>query len=370
MKFGLFNLMSLRDNPGGIRGVLSDTRSMVRLAEDIGFDAAWFAEHHFTNNSISTSPMLVASHMAAVTSRIRLGAAVLVLPLYHPLRLAQEIAFVDQASDGRVVIGIGPGYQPFEFARYSVDLDTRADYFIECWDVIEQALVHGRVDYQGRYLKIPPTTLMMRPRQTPLPEVYVASSNPEILRRLAPSGAKPFVQVGWQGSKVLAEKVASLRDAWLEAGLGHHHMPVAVQQYIHVTDDPAEAMEAAERARYVARLVNTLRRPNLEFDGIFVKAMPLDDEPPLEVFRDNLIIGDAHHVAERMIQEFRRLRPDYYNCFFQFGDMPIARARRSLEKFGAEVLPLVEKALGPLGGFGSRPGPLSPVGSSAEMAAG
>lgn len=365
MKFGLFNLMSLRDNPGGIRGVLSDTRDMVRLAEAIGFDAAWFAEHHFTNNSISTSPMMVAGHMAATTSRIRLGAAVLVLPLYHPLRLAQEIAFVDQASDGRVIIGIGPGYQPFEFERYGVGLEGRADHFLECWDVIEQALAHGHVDYRGRYLTIPPTTLMMRPVQVPLPDVYVASSNPSILRRLAPSGATPFVQVGWQGSTVLAEKVASLHDAWREAGLAHLHMPVAVQQYIHVTDDPAQALEAAERARYVARLVNTLRKPNLEFDGIFVRPVPLDDEPPLEVFRDNLIIGDAHHVAERMVEEFNRLRPDYYNCFFQFGDMPIAKARGSLEKFGTEVLPLVERALGPLSDFGSMPASRRPVGMAA-----
>ncbi|MFA5120964.1 LLM class flavin-dependent oxidoreductase [Zavarzinia sp.] len=354
MKFGLFNLMSLRDNPGGIRGVLSDTRKLVRLAEEIGFDAAWFAEHHFTNNSISTSPMMVAAHMAAVTSRIRLGAAVLVLPLYHPLRLAQEIAFVDQASDGRVVIGVGPGYQPFEFARYGVDLETRADLFLECWDVIEQALSQGHVEYRGRFLTIPPTTLMMRPVQAPLPDVYVASSNPAILRHMVRAGARPFVQVGWQGSRVLAEKVASLHEAWAEAGLSHLHMPVAVQQYIHVTDDPAEALEAAERARYVARLVHTLRKPRLDFDGIFVRSAPLDDEPPLEVFRDNLIIGDAHHVAERIVAEFNRLRPDYYNCFFQFGDMPIARACRSLEKFGAEVLPLVEKALGPLAAFGSR----------------
>ncbi|HVZ00494.1 MAG TPA: LLM class flavin-dependent oxidoreductase [Dongiaceae bacterium] len=369
MKFGLFNLMSLRDNPGGVRGVLSDTRVMVRLAEEIGFDAAWFAEHHFTNNSISNSPMAVASHMAAVTSRIRLGAAVLVLPLYHPLRLAQEIAFVDQASDGRVIIGIGPGYQPFEFQRYGVDLERRADHFLECWAVMEQALTRGHVDFQGEFIKIPPTTLMMRPYQTPLPDLYVASSNPAVLRRLVPSGAIPFVQVGWQGSKVLAEKVDSLRAAWQAAGLGHLHMPVAVQQYIHVTDDPAQALEAAERARYVARLVNTLRRPVLEFDGFFVRPVPLENEPPLEVFRDNLIIGDTEYVAERIVSEFRLLRPDYYNCFFQFGDMPIARAKRSLEKFGAEVLPLVEKALGPLGQFGSRPIPPL-AGSLAQRVAG
>lgn len=353
MKFGLFNLMTLRDNPGGIRGVVADTLGMVTLAEEIGFDTAWFAEHHFTNNSVSTSPLLLASHFASKTHRIRLGTAVLVLPLYHPLRLAQEIALVDQISNGRLVLGIGTGYQPFEFARYGADLSARTEHFLECWDILEQAFTHGHVEYEGKFLRIPPTSLMMRPLQSPVPDLYIASTSPEILHRLVPSGAKPFVQVGWLGSPALAGKVAALRESWTQAGFADRPMPVAVQQYVHICDSEAEAMEAAERARYVARMVNALRHPRIEFDGFAIKAPPLPDEPPLDVFRSNLMIGNAHFVAERMVDEFRKLGPDYYNCFFQFGDMPIARARRSLEKFGTEVLPLIERELGPLAHFGS-----------------
>ncbi|MDE8654607.1 LLM class flavin-dependent oxidoreductase [Novosphingobium album (ex Liu et al. 2023)] len=353
MKFGLFSLMSLRDNPGGIRGVLSDTRRMVRLAEEIGFDAAWFAEHHFTNNSVSASPLAVAANMAAVTSRIRLGSAVLVLPLYHPLRLAQEIAYVDQVSDGRLVLGVGTGYQPFEFARYGTGVETRTEHFIECWDVLEQALAHGHVEYEGSFFSIPSTNLMMRPVQQPLPDLYVASSNLDVLRRLVPAGGKPFVQVGWLGSKVLAKKVADMHEVWGKAGFSHRPMHVAVQQYVHVCDTAVEALEAAERARFVARMIDALRSPHLAFEGYKVQAPLLKDEPPLEVFRDNLVIGHPHYVAERLIEEFRTLKPDYYNCFFQFGDMPIARAQRSLARFGSEVLPLIEKELGPLNQLGA-----------------
>lgn len=75
MKLGLFNLMSYKDNARGIQGVIQDTRSMVSLAEEIGFATAWFAEHHFTNYSISVSPLLMAAHMAGYSRRIRLGTA-------------------------------------------------------------------------------------------------------------------------------------------------------------------------------------------------------------------------------------------------------------------------------------------------------
>jgi hypothetical protein len=135
---------------------------------------------------------------------------------------------------------------------------------------------------------------------------------------------------------------------WQKAGFGHRPMPLGVQQYIHVTDSRSEALDAAERARFVARMVAALRHPDLALDGAHLDAPPLEKEPALDVFRDNLIIGDVQHVAERLIAEIRSLRPVHYNCFFQFGDMPIGRAARSLERFGGEVLPLVESALGPL----------------------
>ncbi len=157
VQFGLFNLMSYRDHPDGIAGVVADTRSMVLLAEEIGLDVAWFAEHHFTNYSISVSPLVMMAHMASATTRIRLGSAVIVLPLYQPMRVAQEIALVDQLSGGRVVLGIGTGYQPFEFARYGVDVDARGDTFLKYWDVIEEALTTGTVSEAAQALGLPAT---------------------------------------------------------------------------------------------------------------------------------------------------------------------------------------------------------------------
>jgi alkanesulfonate monooxygenase SsuD/methylene tetrahydromethanopterin reductase-like flavin-dependent oxidoreductase (luciferase family) len=348
MKFGLFNLMSVRDNPGGVAGVIDDTRAMIGLAEAIGFDVAWFAEHHFTNYSLSPSPLMMAAHFAAMFKTIKVGAAVVVLPLYHPMRVAQEIALVDQLSGGRLVLGVGSGYQPYEFDRLGADVSRKTDIFLEYWEVVSRALLTGETEFRGEFITLPHSVFTLRPVQKPLPPLYVTSIDPRVLKALAPLGAIPFITAGWKGSPALPAMAANVREVWGKAGLADRPMPLAIQQYVHVTDSRAEALEAAERARFVARMVAALRVSDLDLAGSHLEAPPLAGEPGLEVFRDNLIIGDAHHVAERLVAEIRAFSPVHYNGFFQFGDMPVRRALRSLERFGAEVIPLVEAEVGPL----------------------
>ncbi|MCK0198939.1 LLM class flavin-dependent oxidoreductase [Ancylobacter sp. 6x-1] len=360
MHFGIFNLMGLRDNPGGTAGVIENTRTLVKLAEDIGFEIAWFAEHHFTNYSVCISPLMMAAHMAGQTSRIKLGAGVVVLPLYHPLRVAQEIGFLDQMSGGRAVLGVGTGYQAYEFERYGAEVAKKTEIFMEYWQVVEQALTEGRAKLDGQFITVPETVFTVRPVQKPLPQIYCTSPHPPIMKAIAKFGGIPFITAGWKGTEALFGIAEQVRGAWVKAGNDGPSMPVALQQYIHVTDSASEAMEAAERARYVGRMVHGLRSNVLTLDGSFVVAAPIPDEPPLETFRDNLLIGDPHLVAEKLVREIRTLNPQHYNCFFQFGDMPVERARRSLERFGAEVLPLVEREVGPLSAIGT------PVPAAAE----
>ncbi|WP_297838294.1 LLM class flavin-dependent oxidoreductase, partial [Pseudomonas sp.] len=349
---GLFNLMGYRDNPKGVAGVIDDTRSMVLLAEEIGFDVAWFAEHHFTNYSVSVSPLMVAAHMAGCTRKIKLGAAVVVLPLYNPMRVAQEIALLDQLSNGRAVLGVGTGYQAYEFERYEQDVALKTEVFLEYWEVVSQALGKGEVAFEGKHVSVPHTPMTLSTRRGGMPPLYCTSSSPEILSALAPWNPIPFMTAGWRGTSVLLEMVANMRDSCTKAGLDGAKIPVALQQYVHVTDSPSEALEAAERARYVGRMVAALRSPVLELQGSMVQARAMPGEPALETFRDNLIIGPAAYVAERIAQEIRKVQPIHYNAFFQFGDMPVARARRSLERFGAEVLPLLEAEFGSLDAIG------------------
>jgi alkanesulfonate monooxygenase SsuD/methylene tetrahydromethanopterin reductase-like flavin-dependent oxidoreductase (luciferase family) len=346
MKLGLFNLMTRRDRSVATGQIVADTVAMVRLAEDIGFDVAWFAEHHFSNYSICPSPLMMAAYCAGLTRRIRLGSAVLVLPLHNPARMVGEIGLLDVQSEGRAVIGIGSGYQAYEFDRFRRRLAEKTEVFMEVWDILESALVRGRLGYDGKHFQIPDSPLAVRPLQQPMPELYVTGLEPAVVERTARGGHVPFITAGWRGITLLREMHAHIKARYAAAGVPGERMPLAVQQYVFVTDDKAEALEIAERARYIGRVVAAMRAGYPVLDGPFIEAPPLADEPPLETFRDNLAIGDPHLVAEKLVGEVRELGTTHLSCFMQIGSVDGRRAARSLSRFGAEVIPLMEKAFG------------------------
>lgn len=346
MKLGLFNLMTQRDRNTSAPTIVSDTMSMVKLADEIGFDIAWFAEHHFSNYSICPSPLMMASHAAAVTKNIRLGPAVLVLPLYNPVRLVQEIALLDVQSNGRTAIGLGSGYQRYEFDRYGQELANKVDIMLESWDILEMGLRHGHIAYQGQHFQIPETPIALPSVQPGGPEVFVTGLDARILRRVARDRGNPFITAGWKGFPALKDMAAQVREAFEAEGIAGEDVPMAVQEYIFVTDDKSEALDIAERARAVGRIVTAMRAGVPELDGHFIKAPSIPDEPPLTTFRDNLVIGDAHLVAEKLAEEIRTLGISHLSCFMQIGTVPGARARASLERFGRDVIPLLEREFG------------------------
>ena len=179
MKFDLFNLMQMRDATWTPREVFAEVDDHIRIAEDAGFETAWFAEHHFSNYSLCPSPLMAAAHFAGRTTRIRLGTGVVVLPLYEPIRLAQEVGMVDVLSDGRLVLGIGSGYQPYEFERFGMPLDeTVMDRTLEALDVIELSATQEEFSFDGQYYAYPETRLASRPMGGRMPEVWIAACIP------------------------------------------------------------------------------------------------------------------------------------------------------------------------------------------------
>ena len=353
MHFGLFNLMTLSDDGSTPAQVLSDTLAMTALADEAGFEIAWFAEHHFSNYSMCPSPLMMAAHAAARTKRIRLGAAVLVMPLYHPLRVLQEVALVDLQSEGRVVIGVGSGYQKYEFDRFDVSLDQRTEIMLEAWDIMEQGLTHGEVTYEGKYFQVPPSPLAIRPLQEPMPEVYVTGMALPVLRRCARGGHTPFVTGGFRGYDLVSQLRGVIDKEFRAAGVDPTAAPFAVQTYVHVTDSRDDARDFAERARYVGRIVAQMRAGDPTLEGPYVKAPPAPDEPTIDEIISNLIVGDPGHCAEKIVHHIRTLGITHLNCFMQVGGLPVGRALKSMERFAAEVVPLVEKELGPLDRLGT-----------------
>ena len=203
MDFGLFLLLPQRDIGRPIREVYDDTIALVRDAEDIGIKIAWFAEHHFGNFCMCPSPLVMVAHCAALTDRIKLGAAVLVLPLYHPMRVLEEIGMVDMLSDGRLVVGIGSGYQGYEFDRFDVRLEDNWAMTHEFLDILEMGLEQGRVAYDGVYYRLPEVVIAVRTLQRPTPPIFVAGNEPRYLQRAARKGYVPFATVGENGGDKL-----------------------------------------------------------------------------------------------------------------------------------------------------------------------
>ncbi|MFQ5698546.1 MAG: LLM class flavin-dependent oxidoreductase [Myxococcota bacterium] len=178
MRFGMLHLF---ENPVDKteHQIISEQMELMRAAEDLGFDSVWPAEHHFTEYGYCASPALSLAAIARDTKRIRLGTGVVVLPLNHPLRVAEDFAFLDHLSDGRVDLGVGRGYQPLEFERYGVEQSSTRAQFDEALQVLRQAWTKGRVDFEGEHYRFRDVPIRPAPVQQPHPPIWMAALSPE-----------------------------------------------------------------------------------------------------------------------------------------------------------------------------------------------
>jgi len=345
MRFGLFSLMTQRERSQSPRQIYTQTLEHVRLAEQMGFDVAWFAEHHFSNYCLCPSPLAMGMFAAPQTSRIRLGPAVIVAPLYQPLRLLEEIAMLDIVSDGRLVLGLGSGYQQYEFHKFGADLKAGRDILLETLDVLEMFLQGGRLEYAGKHLRIPETYFSVRPIQA-RPEIYIAGllNDPVAQQRIARSGYVPIFTTGWSGLDDIRRQRDTVAAAHRAAGKDAAAVQFAIQQYIFVTDDRGEAEQAADAARYIRRIAASMRENYARLDGAYLQEIPGGEEPPLSELVDRMIIGDPETVAEKLVVEAGALKLTHLSCFMALPGLPQARVLRSMERFGAEVMPRIEAA--------------------------
>ncbi len=352
MEFGIFNLMGSRDPSKPTAQTFAEVAEQTRLADELGYTIAWFAEHHFSNYCLCASPLMMISHVAAVTKRIRLGTAVVVLPLYNPARLLAEIATADALSNGRLMLGVGAGYQPYEFERFGADIAANLEMTEEFCDLLDIAFAADFFAYDGKHYKLPKTHIPARPVQQPLP-IWVAGHAEHVFRMAARRGYRALSSGRTSATAGVAEQRRIVEDAYRAEGRPVAAAHFAMQRFCCITDDRDAGLRFAEDARYQARLASGLRRREEVMDGTMLVDRPAPDEPPLEMIRDNLLIGGVEEVAAKMIAEIRALEPAHYCFAFKVGATPHATALRSTELFMAEVRPRIERALGPLERIGA-----------------
>ena len=208
MKFGIFSLSQMPDQAGRVEAFDSDFRQF-ELAEELGYDSVWLAEHLFSTYGIVTSTQVLAAAVARRTERIKIGTAVVVIPFNHPLRTASDFALVDVLSHGRLLFGAGRAYQPHEFVGLGVPIEESREMYAEGMDVVLRAWTEETIAHQGKYWTVPePVEVLPKPVQQPHPPVYQACVSPESFETAAAEG--------WHLQLASPFTYRTYREAWID----------------------------------------------------------------------------------------------------------------------------------------------------------
>src|SRR5215813_4925148 len=220
MEFGMFH--EFPSLPGRNESeAFDEAMEQVDEAERLGLDVMWLAELHFEpRRSLLSAPLSIASAIAARTRRIKIGIAVQVLPLCHPLRLAEEAATVDQLSHGRLIFGVGRSGVAQTYEAYGVPYGESRERFREILDIVERAWTEPSFSYDGAYHSFKNVAVVPKPYQKPTPPIRIAASTPDTFPAIGRRGAAIFASVRHTSWTALAEQIRSYRAAWEEARQG------------------------------------------------------------------------------------------------------------------------------------------------------
>jgi alkanesulfonate monooxygenase SsuD/methylene tetrahydromethanopterin reductase-like flavin-dependent oxidoreductase (luciferase family) len=351
MHFGQFNLMGYRTPGAKARELYDNAIEQVKAAEANGFEIAWFAEHHFSNYCVCPSPLLMLARLAGETQRIKLGSAVVVTPLYQPVRLISEIGMVDALTHGRLVLGVGSGYQPYEFERFGEELAHSVPKLFEFMEMLELAFSRDSFSYRGKYFSLPETHIASRPVGA-APEIWVAGDNPRLHQMAARKGWTVMLTPRHASVAQLIEVRRRLADIYAAEGLDRARVAIAPLRHVCITRSKAEAQDFIDNVRHQIRLSQSLRFREELIDGVMLVEKPYQGEPSSEELAKHVLVGDAETVAERLAALLAAARPKHVLLHFQAGASPQATALRSIAEFAERVRPLLEKELGPLDRLG------------------
>ena len=196
-----------------------ETMEQIVYAEELGFDIAWLAELHFYRPfSILSSPLILAAALVQRTQRIRLGTAVVLLPLQHPVRVAEDAATVDLLSQGRLELGVGRGAIAIHFRGFNVPVEESRARFEEALTIIERAWTQETCAVDGQYWQVSATTVVPTPLQKPSPPLRLAANSPETAAFAGARGYPVFVASVINPFPKLPEQIDIYRRAFQAAG--------------------------------------------------------------------------------------------------------------------------------------------------------
>ena len=345
---GIFHLptfVSEKDGPVG--ECFAAIRDLTQHAERLGFDGAWFAEHHFQpHGGVLSAPSLLMAAIAAQTSRIRLGFGVVQVPFRHPLSIAEQVTTLDHLSGGRVDLGIGRGFLKSEYDGFGIDMAESRARFNESVAVICRALTQPNTGFEGQFFSYPQLSLQPPPLQRPCPPIWAAAA-------LTP---QTYQWAGRQGYHIMVAPLLSsnlddletnlglYRQAWQEAGHPGDSGRVLVNLHVHISETAASAK--AESHDGLQRYIRKTREAGASAIAAFHKnGVPADFSryPALgkrwhqfqfekEIEAATVIIGTPALCQAKLEQVAARLRCTYLLGTFDFGQ-PKPSVYRSMTQF-------------------------------------
>lgn len=296
----------------------SEAFSLADTAEKHGIDGVWLAERHFAAHKRPTDPMgggipsvisvplVMAGAIAARTQNIKIATGVSVLPLCHPIRLAEEVATVDHISQGRLIFGIGRSSFPKSYQGYGVPYSESRDMFQENLDIILKSWTEERLNHEGKYYTFEDVAVMPQPYQTPHPPIIIAANTPDTFPVVGHQGFP--LATGLRGSDIptAAKSLQLYKDAWKESGhTGEPEIYMRIPVYVH--EDPEKAKlnpkEGAMNAfrRQAENAVNAVKSAGPDdAENLARRAEVLSNLTYEDLLEGRLAYGTPEEVIEKL----------------------------------------------------------------------
>jgi alkanesulfonate monooxygenase SsuD/methylene tetrahydromethanopterin reductase-like flavin-dependent oxidoreductase (luciferase family) len=351
MRFGWLTL-GLSPSPEADFAAIQDVATQACFAEAVGFDGIWLTEHNFTGESVYCDPIPLASVVAARTSRIRIGFAVLQLALRHPIRLATQLALLDNLSDGRLDVGVGHGtnYNEYEFVGFGLRSDDSRERMAETLEVMVRAWTEAPVIHEGKFYQVRLPELRPRPRQLPHPPIWRSASSAASVREYGRLGA-PIMTARIPLARV-PERLALYEAGLAESGLdgqtqGRLREQAAVWRFVHVAASQARAEDELAAALLKTRhhMVHARATHNPADFGLPLERVNPWNDPSVsdeDGVRYSLetaaFYGTAARVADQ-VAELHAAGAHHVLCQLSTGYLPHLAIMESMRRFGEGVIP-------------------------------
>ena len=325
-----------QDPPSGsnMGRVIDEIIAEARAAEASGWDGCFLTEHHQQEDGYLPNPLLLAGLVGMKTERIKVGTCVLLMPLHHPVHVAEDCAVIDQATKGRLVLSVGVGYQPHDFDAFEIPITERATRTEEAMEIIRKSWTGDRFSFEGKHFHYQDTLITPGPSQQSGPPIWMASWTPVGLRR-AGRLADGWIADPVQSLGVIKDYATRYRAAAEKAGRKPY---ICLMRDAVLADSMADAEAASEPTMYTHRFY-------FQYDAYVqdehIKAVKTPEELSFGIAaKERLIVGSPEDCLEQLQMWKEAIQPDYLIMRFrQPGGPSHENTLQAIRTFGEKVIP-------------------------------